>query len=72
MALTPASQVLTWALGGAIRGRPGLIGQFLAKGRDVSAVTKELKARKRLLKEAREPGINPALATVIDELVDGF
>ena len=68
----PPSQVLTWALGGAIRGRPGLIGQFLAKGRAVSAVTKELKARKRLLEEARDPGIDPALATVVDEWVDAL
>ena len=68
----PPFQALTWALGGAVRGRPGLIGQFLAKGRAVSAVAKELGSRKRLLEEARNPGIDPALATVVDEWVDGF
>lgn len=68
----PGSQVLRWTLGGAIRGRPALIGQLLAKGRAAGTVTKELKARKRLLDEAREPGVDPALATVIDEWVDGF
>ena len=68
----PASQGLKWTLGGAIRGRPDLLGQFLAKGRVIGTVAKELKARKSLLNEARKPGIDPAYATVIDEWVDGF
>ena len=68
----PVSRLLAWTLGGALRGRPGLVGEFLAMGRHVSAITKELNARKRLLAEAVQPGIDPALATVIDEWVDGF
>lgn len=68
----PVSKILAWTLGGALRGRPGLIGQFLAMGRHVSAITKELNVRKSLLEEAVEPGIDPGLATVIHDLVDGF
>ena len=68
----PTSKILTWTLRGALRGRPGLLGQFLAKGRHISAITKELNVRKRLVKEAVEPGIDPALATVIHDLMDGF
>ena len=49
-----------------------LFGQFLAKGRVIGTVAKELKARKSLLNAAREPGIDSALATVLDEWVDGF
>ena len=41
-------------------------------GRHVSAITKELNVRKRLLEEAVEPGIDPGLATVIHDLVDCF
>ena len=70
--LVPVPQVLAWTLGGVLRGQPGLVAQLVAKGRGDSAVAKELKARKRFLNEAREPGIDPALATVIDELVGSF
>ena len=41
-------------------------------GRHVSAITKGLNARKRLVEEAVEPGIDPALATVIHDLMDSF
>ncbi len=68
----PVSKLLTWTLGGALRGRPGLVGQFMAMGRHVSVITKELNGRKRLLEQAVEPGIDVALATVIDDLVSGF
>ena len=70
--LVPVPQVLTWTLGGVLRGRPGLVAQVVAKARGDGAIATELTARKRLLKEAREPGIDPALATVIDELVAAF
>ena len=68
----PVAMLLKWTLGGAVRGRPRLLAEFLAMGRHVSAITKELSARKRLLREAVAPGIDPGLATTIDELVSGL
>ena len=68
----PVSKLLGWTIGGALRGHPGLIAQFLAMGRHVSAIKKESKARKRLLEESMRPGVEPALAAEIEKLVSGF
>ncbi len=68
----PVPKLLAWTLGGALKGRPRLVGQFLAMGRHVGAITKELNVRKGLLQKAMEPGIDPALAAVIHDLTDGF
>ena len=70
--LVPVPKILAWTIAGAVAGRPSLVGQFLAMGRHVSAITKELNARKRLLEEAVETGVDPTLATTIDEMVNSF
>ena len=68
----PVPKLLGWTIGGALRGHPGVIAQFLAMGRHVSAIKRELKARKRLLEESMRPGVKPALAAEIEKLVSGF
>jgi flavin-dependent dehydrogenase len=47
--LLPASKVGWWTLAAALRGRPGLILDFLAQGRRVAAVQRELQDRRKLL-----------------------
>ena len=43
--------MLWWALGAALRGSPGVLLQFIAKGRG-SAIDRELRLRRGLLVEA--------------------
>ncbi len=45
----PVSKVARWTLGAALRGRPGLILDFLAQGRRATAVQAELRERQKLL-----------------------
>jgi hypothetical protein len=45
-------QVLSWTLGAALRGSPGVVPQFVAMGRRGSAINRELGLRRRLLAEA--------------------
>jgi flavin-dependent dehydrogenase len=47
--LMPVSKVARWTLAEALRGRPGLILDFLALGRRGAAVQAELKERRKLL-----------------------
>ncbi len=47
--LLPVSTIARWTLAAALRGRPGLILDFLAQGRRASAVHAELKQRQQLL-----------------------
>ena len=49
----PAGQVFRWALGGALRGRPRLLSQFITMGRRVSEVNRELRLRKALAAKQR-------------------
>ena len=48
----PAAKVLRWVLGAVLRGRVGLVSQFLAQGKRVSQVKRELAFRKKLLEES--------------------
>jgi 2-polyprenyl-6-methoxyphenol hydroxylase-like FAD-dependent oxidoreductase len=45
-------QVLWWTLGAALRGSPGVVAQFLARGRRGAAINRELRRRRQLLAEA--------------------
>lgn len=48
----PVRHVLWWALAAALRGSPGVLPQFIAKGKRGSAIDRELRIRRRLLAEA--------------------
>lgn len=48
----PVRHVLWWTLGAALRGSPGVVPEFLAKGRRATAINRELRLRRRLLAEA--------------------
>jgi menaquinone-9 beta-reductase len=48
----PARDVLWWALAAALRGSPGVLPQFIARGKHESAIDRELRLRRRLLAEA--------------------
>jgi len=48
----PIRHVLWWTLGAALRGSPGVVPEFLAKGRRATVITRELRLRRRLLAEA--------------------
>jgi len=48
----PVSRILGWALGDLLRGRPGVVGDFLAAARRNAAVGRELAKRRRLLAES--------------------
>ena len=48
----PVRHVLWWALAAALRGSPGVLPQFIARGKRESAIDRELRLRLRLLAEA--------------------
>ncbi len=48
----PASQILQWILGAAVRGRWGVLGQIFELGQRAWAVNREMRARIELLAEA--------------------
>ena len=48
----PASKVLKWTIGAALKGKLNAIPEFLAKGKRAAFVNKQLKERKKLFKEA--------------------
>ena len=50
----PARDVLWWALAAALRGSPGVLPQFIARGKHGSAIDRELRLRRRLLAEAED------------------
>ena len=48
----PIGDIIRWTLGGVLRGRPGLLLDFLAMGRRGASVTRELSSRRALLRHA--------------------
>ena len=47
----PVSRIMKWTIIAALRGKLGVIPEFLAKGKRASAVNRELKSRIKLLAE---------------------
>jgi len=51
--VVPVGRVLTWTLAAALRGRLGVVSDFVAMGRFGATVAREWAARKRLLEQVR-------------------
>lgn len=60
-------QILKWTLAAALRGRPGVLGEFLAMGKRATAFQKELAHRRQLAAAAAvpQPASRPSNAAAV-------